>query len=119
MIENLSSSQSEWLTKQLNQINDSGIKNFSKLRLESSQRDFYRFFFLNSSSVILMVVPNGIRLALRVRYPCAINPVLAGMIDGLNAMEGGTCIEFLGKPCQIGIPRILAGCTTEVLNVMV
>ena len=60
MIENLSSSQSEWLTKQLNQINDSGIKNFSKLRLESSQRDFYRFFFLNSSSVILMVVPDGI-----------------------------------------------------------
>ena len=60
MIENLSSSQSEWLTKQLNQINDSGIKNFSKLRLESSQRDFYRFFFLNNSSVILMVVPDGI-----------------------------------------------------------
>ena len=60
MIDKLSSSQSKWLTKQLNQISSSGVKNFSKLRLESSQRDFYRIFFHNNSSAILMVVPAGI-----------------------------------------------------------
>ena len=60
MIDKLSSSQSEWLTKQLNQISSSGVKNFSKLRLESSQRDFYRIFFHNKKSAILMVVPAGI-----------------------------------------------------------
>ena len=60
MIDKLSSSQSEWLTKQLNQISSSGVKNFSKLRLESSQRDFYRILFHNKRSAILMVVPAGI-----------------------------------------------------------
>tara|TARA_B100000886_G_scaffold318949_1_gene259346 strand:+ start:29 stop:1048 length:1020 start_codon:yes stop_codon:yes gene_type:complete len=60
LIDKLSSSQSEWLTKQLNQISSSGVKNFSKLRLESSQRDFYRILFHNKKSAILMVVPAGI-----------------------------------------------------------
>ena len=60
MITNLSNSHTEWLTKQLNQINSSGIKDFLKLRLESSQRDFYRVFFLDNCSVILMIVPDGI-----------------------------------------------------------
>ena len=60
MITNLSNIHSEWLTKQLNQINSSGVKDFLKLRLESSQRDFYRFFFLDNCSVILMIVPDGI-----------------------------------------------------------
>ena len=60
MIEKLSNTQSGWLLKQLKLIEKNGIKSSSKLRLESSQRDFYRIFFSNETSVILMVVPPGI-----------------------------------------------------------
>ena len=59
MIKNLSTNQKEWLEKKLKLINKNPIEIFSKLRLESSQRDFYRIFFSDKKTVILMIIPEG------------------------------------------------------------
>lgn len=60
MIENLSYDQSFWLKEELRLINNKPIISSSRLRVESSQRDFYRINFYDETNVILMVVPEGI-----------------------------------------------------------
>ncbi len=60
MIENLSYDQSLWLKQELSLINDNSIISSSRLRIESSQRTFYRINFYDKKNVILMIVPEGI-----------------------------------------------------------
>jgi aminoglycoside/choline kinase family phosphotransferase len=58
--EELSFDQRQWVFETIDILEDSPLKEISKLRIESSQRKFYRIFCENKKNYILMDVPSGI-----------------------------------------------------------
>ena len=58
--EELSSSKRQWVFEKIDILESSSPKEISKLRIESSQRNFYRILCSNNKNYILMDVPSGI-----------------------------------------------------------
>ena len=58
--EELSIDQRQWVFETIDGLDSSLVKKISKLRIESSQRNFYRIFDDKETSYILMIVPDGI-----------------------------------------------------------
>jgi MinD-like ATPase involved in chromosome partitioning or flagellar assembly len=58
--EELSLDQRQWVFETIDILEGSSLKEISKLRIESSQRKFYRIFCESKKNYILMDVPSGI-----------------------------------------------------------
>ena len=58
--EELSSSKRQWVFEKIDILESSSPKEISKLRIESSQRNFYRILCNKNKNYILMDVPSGI-----------------------------------------------------------
>ena len=61
----INSEQDSWLKNSLKYLNFGRIAKQEKLRIESSQRSFYRITSKDYNSIILMVVPHGIDESVR------------------------------------------------------
>ena len=61
----INSEQDSWLENSLKYLNFGRIAKQEKLRIESSQRSFYRITSKDYNSIILMVVPHGIDESVR------------------------------------------------------